>query len=52
MVTRPEVGSARVVQILMLVVLPAPFGPSRPNSSPSPTFRLIPSTATTRCLPS
>ena len=33
--TRPAVGSARVVQMLMVVVLPAPFGPSRPKSSPS-----------------
>ena len=34
---RPEVGRARVVQMLMVVVLPAPLGPSRPKSSPSRT---------------
>ena len=28
--TRPQVGRARVVQMLMVVVLPAPLGPSRP----------------------
>ncbi len=50
--TRPEVGRARVVQMLMVVVLPAPLGPSRPKSSPSRTLRSMPSTATTRCLPS
>jgi len=32
---RPAVGKARVVQMLIVVVLPAPFGPSKPNSSPS-----------------
>ena len=31
----------------MVVVLPAPFGPSRPNSSPRPTEKLIPRTAST-----
>jgi hypothetical protein len=29
-----------------VVVLPAPFGPSRPNTSPDRTEKLIPSTAT------
>ena len=28
--TWPAVGRARVVQMLMVVVLPAPLGPSRP----------------------
>lgn len=28
--TAPTVGRTRVVQTLMVVVLPAPFGPSRP----------------------
>ncbi len=32
--TRPAVGKARVVQTLIVVVFPAPFGPSSPNSSP------------------
>ena len=39
-------------QMLMVVVLPAPFGPSRPKISPWLTERSMPSTATTRCLPS
>ena len=43
----PEVGSSSVVSILIVVVLPAPFGPSRPNSSPSSTAKLIPRTAST-----
>ncbi len=30
----PEVGSARVVRILVVVDLPAPFGPSMPNTVP------------------
>ena len=38
--TRPEVGRTRVVQMPMVVVLPAPLGPSRPYSSPSRTPRL------------
>ena len=29
MVTRPAVGSERVVQTLMVVLLPAPFGPEQ-----------------------
>ena len=43
----PEVGSSRVISILMVVVLPAPFGPSRPNSSPGRTWKLTPRTAST-----
>ena len=31
----------------MVVVLPAPFGPSRPKSSPRPTSKLIPRSAST-----
>src|SRR3990172_11956944 len=33
----PLVGRRIVLRILVRVVLPAPFGPSRPNSSPAPT---------------
>src|SRR5919199_4920332 len=36
-----------VMSILIVVVLPAPFGPSRPKSSPSPTSKLTPRTAST-----
>ena len=43
----PEVGITRVVSMLAVVVLPAPFGPSRPKISPSRTVRLRPSTAVT-----
>ena len=31
---RPDVGMTRVVSMLAVVVLPAPFGPSRPKISP------------------
>src|SRR5206468_1682279 len=44
----PDVGSSSVTWILMSVVLPAPFGPSTPNSSPWPlvqgTFGVVSST--------
>ena len=40
-------GSTRVVSMLAVVVLPAPFGPSSPKISPSATVRLRPSTAVT-----
>jgi hypothetical protein len=33
--------------ILIVVVLPAPFGPSRPKTSPSAIVRVSPSTAVT-----
>jgi hypothetical protein len=36
-----------VIGILIVVVLPAPFGPSRPKSSPSATWNEIPRTAST-----
>src|SRR5919197_3579441 len=36
-----------VISILIVVVLPAPFGPSSPKSSPSPTSKLTPRTAST-----
>ena len=38
----PEVGIRSVISILIVVVLPAPFGPSRPKSSPSPISKLTP----------
>src|SRR6266487_4703057 len=43
----PAVGSSRVARILMSVVLPAPFGPSMPNSSPSLMPNDTPSRAVT-----
>ena len=36
---RPLVGRTRVVSIPTVVVLPAPLGPSRPNTSPAPPRR-------------
>ena len=43
----PLVGSSSVISILIVVVLPAPFGPSSPNSSPGCTSKLTPRTAGT-----
>src|SRR6202162_4438044 len=43
----PELGSRRVISILIVVVLPAPLGPSSPNSSPGRTSKLMPRTAST-----
>src|SRR4051794_24326533 len=43
----PAVGRSRVQRILMVVDLPAPFGPRKPNSSPVPTVRSMPRTAST-----
>ena len=43
----PLVGFTRVVSIPTVVVLPAPFGPSSPNTSPGATVNEIPSTALT-----
>ena len=45
MVTLPEVTSRRVARILRVVVLPAPFGPIRPKTSPSLTSKEMPLTA-------
>src|SRR5688572_4389613 len=42
----PEVGASSPVSILMVVVLPAPFGPRKPNTSPRRTAKLTWSTAT------
>ena len=49
----PDVGLRRVVRMRRVVVLPAPFGPRKPTTSPSSTSRSTPSTATTSffCLP-
>lgn len=44
---RPAVGVSSVVNILTVVVFPAPFGPSSPKSSPWETPKLIPSNANT-----
>src|SRR5438067_12189899 len=41
----PEVGAASVHKILMVVDLPAPFGPRKPNVSPGLTSRSMPRTA-------
>src|SRR5688572_17351296 len=46
MVAQPPLGSRRVQSILMVVVLPAPFGPSSPKISPARISKLTPSTAT------
>ena len=45
MMTRPEVGASVVVRIEMVVVLPAPLGPSRATNSPGWTEKETPSTA-------
>ena len=42
----PEVGMRSVVSILVVVVLPAPFGPRSPNNSPSWISKETSSTAT------
>ena len=41
----PAVGSVRPSSISVVVVLPAPLGPSRPNTSPCRTVRFRSSTA-------
>ena len=46
-VVRP-IGRTRPQPIFTSVDLPAPFGPSRPTSSPASTCRLTPSSATVR----
>src|SRR5687767_5492303 len=42
--TRPESGETRPTTIEKVVVLPAPFGPSRPTTSPDEISRLTPRT--------
>src|SRR5205823_112732 len=44
---RPDVGRTRPHAILTRVDFPAPFGPSRPTSSLSPTSRSTPLSAST-----
>src|SRR5580693_7761539 len=41
----PEVGSARVHRILIVVDFPAPFGPRKPKVSPAATSKSMPRTA-------
>src|ERR1700749_4996223 len=41
----PEVGSARGHRILLVVDLPAPFGPRKPKVSPAATSKSMPRTA-------
>src|SRR5262249_22076319 len=43
----PAVGRASPTRILMVVVLPAPLGPTKPRISPRPTDIVSPSRATT-----
>src|SRR5215469_34145 len=43
----PDVAFARVQRILIVVVLPAPFGPRNPKVSPRATSKSIPRTAWT-----
>ncbi len=45
--TWPEVGSSKPSRISMVVVFPAPFGPSRPKHSPVSISRFSPRTAST-----
>src|SRR5690606_9029992 len=48
MLARPPLGWIRPISIFMVVVLPAPLGPRKPNTSPGSTAKLMPSTATVR----
>ena len=43
----PDVGATVVVSMPIVVDLPAPFGPSRPKTSPAATSKSIPVTAST-----
>ena len=43
---RPESGTSSVARTRTRVVLPAPLGPSRPNTAPSGTTRSTPASAT------
>jgi hypothetical protein len=45
MIAVPAVGGRRVVNIRISVDFPAPFGPSRPKTSPASTSKVTPSTA-------
>src|SRR3990172_9237576 len=44
----PEVGCRSVVRMRMVLVLPAPFGPTKPKIAPSSTRRVRSSTAISR----
>ncbi len=44
-VRRPASGRSSPVAIDRVVVLPAPFGPTRPKNEPAGTSRSMPSTA-------
>ena len=46
MVTSPSVGGMKPVIMRMVVVLPAPFGPRKPSTSPFSTVNETPFTAT------
>src|SRR5262245_42713782 len=48
---RPAVGRSSPARILMVVVLPAPFGPRKPKISPGRTAKVTPSTAVKRPKP-
>src|SRR5437763_6858983 len=41
----PDVGARRPVRIRIAVVLPAPFAPRKPDTSPAATSKEMPSTA-------
>ena len=43
--TYPDVGRTRVVSAPIVVVLPAPFGPRSPKTSPRRASKLMPATA-------
>ena len=45
---RPAVGTSTPVSILIVVDLPAPFGPRKPTASPAAMVSVTPSTAVTR----
>src|SRR5947209_12594000 len=46
-IAEPEVGLASVQSMLIVVVLPAPLGPRKPNTSPAATSKSTPRTAST-----
>jgi len=44
----PALGRMRPMRMRMVVVLPAPLGPTKPKISPRSTEKEMPSSATTR----
>jgi hypothetical protein len=46
--TRPLVGGKNPARVRMIVVLPEPFGPSRPIASPASAWNDTPRTASVR----